>query len=167
LLVLAPRHPPRFEEAAALLAKQGWRFQRRSSSALGEPLAADCQVLLLDTLGELLDFYAAGDVAFVGGSLAPLGGHNLLEPAALGLPVLAGPHQSNSPEIARALAEAGALDIVADAGQLATRLQELLASEAQRRAQAERANAALQSHRGALGRLLALIDALPPRARAS
>jgi 3-deoxy-D-manno-octulosonic-acid transferase len=167
LLVLAPRHPPRFEEAASQLAKQGWRFHRRSSQTHGDALAADCQVLLLDTLGELLDFYAAGDVAFVGGSLAPLGGHNLLEPAALGLPVLAGAHQSNSPEVARALGEAGALGIVADAGQLATRLQGLLASEALRRTQAERASAALESHRGALGRLLTLIDALPPLGRLS
>ena len=82
----------------------------------GEP-----QVVLLDTIGELMDFYAAADVAFVGGSLVPVGGHNLLEPAALGLPVVAGPHQFNAPDIARALHDAGALTIVADAAALAAR----------------------------------------------
>jgi 3-deoxy-D-manno-octulosonic-acid transferase len=158
LLVIAPRHPPRFEEAAGQLAEGAWRFERRSRLERGVALPPDCRVLLLDTLGELSDFYAAADIAFVGGSLVPVGGHNLLEPAALGLPVLAGPHQSNSPEIARVLGEAGALDIVADSAQLASRLQGLFGSEAARVAQGQRARGALDSHRGALGRLLALLE---------
>jgi 3-deoxy-D-manno-octulosonic-acid transferase len=124
-------------------------------------LPAECQVLLVDTLGELVDFYAAADVAFVGGSLVPVGGHNLLEPAALGLPLLAGPYQSASPQVARALLEAGALEIVGDAAQLAARLQGLIEAPALRAAQGERARAALESHRGALQRLLSLIGQLP------
>ena len=90
LLVLVPRHPPRFAEVADSLRAQGVNFVTRSS---GAATAGNTEVFLVDKLGELLAFYAAGDVAFVGGSLVPIGGHNLLEPAALGLPVLAGPEQ--------------------------------------------------------------------------
>lgn len=160
LLVLAPRHPPRFEEAAEQLQGGGWRFRRRSREHGGSALPAECQVLLVDTLGELVDFYAAADVAFVGGSLVPVGGHNLLEPAALGLPLIAGPHQSASPEVARALAQAGALDIVDDVGQLTARLQALIEAPALRAEHGARARAALESHRGALQRLLGLIGQL-------
>jgi 3-deoxy-D-manno-octulosonic-acid transferase len=161
LLVLAPRHPPRFEEAAGQLEAGAWRYRRRSREPAAAPLPADCQVWLLDTLGELVDFYAAADIAFVGGSLVPVGGHNLLEPAALGLPLLAGPHQTNSPQIARVLGDAGALGIVGDAEQLAARLQALIDSPSRRQAQGERARAALDAHRGALERLLAIIETLP------
>src|SRR5207249_375156 len=83
-------------------------------------------VLLLDSLGELLDFYAAADVAFVGGSLVPIGGHNLLEPAALGVPILTGPYNSNSEEIARLLIAGGAAEIVRDAATLGARVSALL-----------------------------------------
>jgi len=166
LLVLAPRHPPRFEEAARQLQAGAWRYRRRSREGAGAPVAADCQVLLLDTLGELMDFYAAADVAFVGGSLVPVGGHNLLEPAALGLPLLAGPHQGNSPQVARALQDAGGLIIVGDAGQLTVQLQALLASPGLRQQQGERARAAIELHRGALQRLLRLIAELPRAPRA-
>jgi 3-deoxy-D-manno-octulosonic-acid transferase len=161
LLILVPRHPPRFEEAAQQLQAGTWRFRRRSREQDAPALPAECQVLLVDTLGELVDFYAAADVAFVGGSLVPVGGHNLLEPAALGLPLLAGPYQSASPQVARALLEAGALEIVGDAAQLAARLQGLIEAPALRAAQGERARAALDSHRGALQRLLSLIGQLP------
>ena len=84
LLVLVPRHPPRFADVAASLRERGIEFVSRTS---GNPVSPQTQVFLLDTLGELPPFYAAGDVAFVGGSLVPIGGHNLLEPAALGLPI--------------------------------------------------------------------------------
>jgi len=160
LLVLAPRHPPRFEEAARQLQADTWRYRRRSRERAETPLPAACQVLLLDTLGELVDFYAAADVAFVGGSLVPVGGHNLLEPAALAVPLLAGPHQHNSPQVARLLAQLGALSIVGDAEQLTARLQALFASPALRREQGERARAALEQHRGALQSVVTLIAGL-------
>jgi 3-deoxy-D-manno-octulosonic-acid transferase len=118
-------------------------------------------VLLLDTLGELADFYAAADVAFVGGSLVPIGGHNLLEPAALGIPVLSGPQQFASPEIARALREAGALTIVHDEDDLVAALARLLADPQARAAQGAAGRAAIEANRGALDRLLVLIDRLP------
>jgi 3-deoxy-D-manno-octulosonic-acid transferase len=128
LLILAPRHPQRFDAAAASVAAQGFSYMRRSTGAAdGERANGGYQVLLLDTLGELAEFYAAGDVAFVGGSLVAVGGHNLLEPAALGMPVLSGPEQFNSPELARVLSDAGALTIVHDAPGLAAALERLLA----------------------------------------
>ena len=116
LLVLVPRHPPRFAGVAAWLGREGVPFVRVSQHI---PCNADTAVLLVDSLGELLDFYAAGDVAFVGGTLVPIGGHNLLEPAALGLPILCGPHYSNSEDIAQLLMARGALEVVHDAAELA------------------------------------------------
>jgi 3-deoxy-D-manno-octulosonic-acid transferase len=158
LLILAPRHPQRFEAAAAALAAQGWRYIRRTIDASVE----DYQVLLLDTLGELAEFYAAAEVAFVGGSLVAVGGHNLLEPAALGLPVLSGPQQFTSPQIADALRGEGALTIVHDATELAAALTRLLADPEARARQGAAGCAAVAAHRGALAGLLDLIDRLPP-----
>jgi 3-deoxy-D-manno-octulosonic-acid transferase len=164
LLILAPRHPARFAAAAAAIAAQGFHCIRRSS--MGTDTRADAvldsshEVLLLDSLGELLDFYAAADVAFVGGSLVPVGGHNLLEPAALGVPVLAGPEQFNSPDIARALSQQGALITVRDADELAAALARLLGDPDRRAIKGESARLAMDAHRGALGKLLRLIDTL-------
>jgi 3-deoxy-D-manno-octulosonic-acid transferase len=121
---------------------------------------ADARVLLLDTLGELLDFYAAADVAFVGGSLVPIGGHNLLEPAALGLPILTGPHNSNSQDVAKLLLSRGAAQVVLGAHELGSRVTALLADpEARARIGAE-GRACVDSNRGALAKLLGLIDPL-------
>jgi 3-deoxy-D-manno-octulosonic-acid transferase len=160
LLVLAPRHPQRFEAAAAGVRSAGLRCRRRSRAAADTPPDPDCEVLLLDTLGELMEFYAAADVAFVGGSLVGVGGHNLLEPAALGLPVLAGPQQFNSPDIARILAEGGALTTVHGVADLAAALARLLGDPQQRARQGARARAAVEANRGAIGRLLSLVDQL-------
>jgi len=159
LLVLAPRHPPRFAEVAGELRRSGLRFLRRSQDEDLEA-AATCEVLLLDSLGELLDFYAAADVAFVGGSLAEVGGHNLLEPAALGVPILTGPNTFNNAEIARMLIASGAAQVVHDAGELAARLTALLADPAERARIGAQGRAALEGNRGALTKLLALIEPL-------
>lgn len=162
LLVLAPRHPARFAEVAERLQRSAVRFVRRSqvTDAAANQEMAGAEVLLLDSLGELLDFYAAADVAFVGGSLVPIGGHNLLEPAALGRPVLTGPYNSNSAEIARLLTEQGAAEIVRDSRQLGERVAALLSDPAERERIGEQGKAAVQSNRGALGNLLALIEPL-------
>ncbi len=117
-------------------------------------------MLLLDTLGELLDFYAAADVVFVGGSLVPAGGHNLLEPAALGRPILTGPHHFNAAEIARLLAERRGAQVVRDARELGARVTELLASASEREAMGASARAVVEENRGALDRLLALMEPL-------
>ncbi|HEX5458336.1 MAG TPA: lipid IV(A) 3-deoxy-D-manno-octulosonic acid transferase [Steroidobacteraceae bacterium] len=167
LLVIAPRHPNRFGEVAAWLERQGVAFKRRSQSmpedagsSRNDPASQDPEVLLLDTLGELLYFYAAADVAFVGGSLAPIGGHNLLEPAALGLPVLTGPHNSNGEDVARLLLGCGAAEIVRDGEELGARVSALLSDQASRKEMGERGRAAVERNRGALEKLLKLIESL-------
>jgi 3-deoxy-D-manno-octulosonic-acid transferase len=154
LLVLAPRHPPRFDAVAQSIESAGLTLVRRSQAAEGSAAMA---VLLLDTLGELMDFYAASDVAYVGGSLVPVGGHNLLEPAALGLPVLSGPYQFNSPEVARAMTDAHAVTIVHSAAELANALIRLLQDPAARAAQGAAARAVIEANRGAVARVLELI----------
>ncbi len=160
LLVLAPRHPPRFNEVAQALTHSGIAFVRRSAEAS----AAGQEVLLLDCLGELVDFYAAADVAFVGGSLVPIGGHNLLEPAALGIPILTGPNNFNSAEVARLLTERGGALIVRTPAELAAQLTRLFADGAARAAMGSAARECVDSNRGALARLLALIEPLLPPA---
>jgi len=158
LLVLAPRHPPRFDEVAQALRTAAVSFVRRSAAdSLSD---SGCAVLLLDSLGELLDFYAAADLAFVGGSLAPIGGHNLLEPAALGVPILTGPDNHNSAEIARLLIARGAAHVVHDGTELGTRVSELLADPAARERMGAAGRASVDSNRGALEKLLALIEPL-------
>ena len=162
LLVIAPRHPNRFGEVADQLGRLKVKFIRRSQEKEGLSRAEiyGTQVLLLDTLGELLDFYAASDLAFVGGSLIPIGGHNLLEPAALGLPILTGPHNFNSQDIARLLISRGAAEVVHNPQELGDRVTALLSDpEARRRIGAE-ARASVDANRGALGKLLGLIEPL-------
>jgi 3-deoxy-D-manno-octulosonic-acid transferase len=157
ILVLVPRHPQRFNEVAAWLEKQNVRFIRHSQPSARTP---DLEVVLVDTLGELLDFYAMGDVAFVGGTLVDVGGHNLLEPAALGVPVLAGPNNFNSVDIANILVERGAALIVQDAKELATRVSVLLSSPADRARIGALGRECVEDNRGALDKLLSLIDPL-------
>jgi 3-deoxy-D-manno-octulosonic-acid transferase len=161
LLVLAPRHPNRFDEVAAWLQREGIAFARRSQSPAPAAAAAmGASVLLLDTLGELLYFYAAADVAFVGGSLAAVGGHNLLEPAALGLPILTGPNNSNSEDVARLLLDCGAVKIVRNGAELGSRVAELLSDRTLRTEMGERGRAAVERNRGALDKLMRLINSL-------
>lgn len=126
ILILAPRHPERSEEVAALLERHGIYHVRRSSLAEAPRGLQPGEALLMDCVGELMDVYAISGLVFVGGSLVPVGGHNLLEPASLGVPVLFGPHMNNFREIAAKVLEAGAGVQVADAGMLASSLQGLL-----------------------------------------
>jgi len=151
LLILVPRHPERFGAVYELCRKQGFVTVRRS---LGESPEAATQVLLGDTMGELLFLYALADAAFVGGSLVPTGGHNLLEPAALGKPVLTGPHLFNFLDIAAQLRDAGALAEIASAPELASAIKALW-SDPERAERARNAGyAVLKNNQGALGRLL-------------
>lgn len=163
LLLLAPRHRERFETVAALLAKSGLRFERRSSGAPPAKSTREdglTQVLLVDTLGELAMMYSAADLAFVGGSLVPVGGHNLLEPAALGVPVLTGPHQDNNREIAKMLAERGAVAVVADAVQLEQALRRLCGDAAERRRMGEAGILIVAANRGSVAALVQVIEPL-------
>jgi len=157
LLVLAPRHPERFAAVAQLLERSGLIFVRYSA---GEPAAAlGAQVLLLDTLGDLMAFYACCEVAFVGGSLVPLGGHNLLEPAALGKPVLSGPAYFSAPEAARLLLDCGALQVVADATALAAALRQCFADPQKTRLRGAAGFAVIEANRGSAARTVALLQA--------
>jgi 3-deoxy-D-manno-octulosonic-acid transferase len=155
LLLLVPRHPQRFASVAELLRRRGVSFERRSDGAVPRP---DTQVLLVDTVGELPMLYAAADVAFVGGSLVPIGGHNLLEPAALNVPVLTGPFYANGREVAELLlAEGGALQVT-DAAELAAALQQLFADPERRQRMGARARRVIDSNRGSLARVLTLLE---------
>ena len=151
LLILVPRHPERFNGVFELCGREGFATLRRSA---GEPVGAGHQVLVGDSMGELLFLYALADLAFVGGSLVTNGGHNLLEPAALGKPVLSGPHLFNFLEIAALLREAQALREVADAGQLAAALQQLWQQPEQQAAMRAGGLGVMQANQGALARLL-------------
>jgi 3-deoxy-D-manno-octulosonic-acid transferase len=157
LLMLVPRHPQRFESVANLLNRRGIRFDRRSAAQAVRP---DAQVLLVDTVGELAALYAAADAAFVGGSLVPVGGHNLLEPAALGVPVITGPFNANSKEIARLLVERGGAVEVADAPALAEAVRRFFADREMRQRAGERGREFVDEHRGSVARLLDLIEPL-------
>jgi len=154
LLILVPRHPNRFESVAALLGRRGARWVRRSA---GQRVPADAEVVLGDTMGELMTFYAAADVAFVAGSLVPVGGHNLLEPASLGVPILAGPHNFNSEDVFRKMLAAGAVQEVRDTSELAEQLVRMLADGALRAEVGSRGRGVVDANRGALARLLALL----------
>ena len=150
LLLLVPRHPQRFDEVAELLRSRGVRFVRRSS---GEEVPAAARAMLGDTMGEMLAYCAAADVAFVGGSFAPLGGQNLIEPIAVGVPTLVGPHTFNFAEITDRAIEGGAALRVANADALLQTVDSLLA-DAQRRAQMRGAALDFMTlHRGATDRL--------------
>jgi 3-deoxy-D-manno-octulosonic-acid transferase len=151
LLILVPRHPERFNSVNELCLGQGLTTRRRST---GEAVRAGDQVLLGDTMGELLFLYALADIAFVGGSLVANGGHNLLEPAALGKPVLSGPHLFNFLEIAAQLREAGALSEVENAEQLADRVAALLGEPGEMQCMSEAGLSVLKANQGALERLL-------------
>lgn len=151
LLILVPRHPERFNPVFELCQQQGFNTIRRST---GEVVSASTSVLLGDTMGELLFLYALADTAFVGGSLVPNGGHNLLEPAALAKPVLSGSHLFNFLEIAALMRSAKALQEVDDAQGLALAVQRLfeLPRDAQRMAEA--GLNVMRANQGALQRLL-------------
>ena len=159
LLVLAPRHPQRCDALAARLAARNIPYVRHSRIAARQR-SGDAAVVLLDTLGELLDFYAAADAAFVGGSLVPVGGHNLLEPAALGRAVATGPHVFNAAQAADVLIECGGARVVRDAESLAACIGAWLQDAPERARVAGLGRAAVEANRGALERLMALIEPL-------
>ena len=156
LLLWAPRHPERFARVQALAAEAGWKVGTRRGGHWPRP---DDDVFVIDTLGELMAFYGCADVAFVGGSLQPIGGHNLLEPAAVGTAVVTGPHLHNFAEISRRMDEAGALRIGADAEAVGAALEALLADPGTRQAMTEAGATLIEQGQGALQRTLALVAA--------
>ena len=157
LLVLVPRHPERFSQVRDLIKRFGFSSVARTEK---RRCTAATEVFLGDTMGEVPLFYAASDIAFVGGSLVPIGGHNLLEPAALGLPVITGPHVFNAQEIADMFLDLGACHLVRNAPELADAVGELLANPREAAAQGSKGKDIVQRNRGSLRRLLDLLGPL-------
>lgn len=155
LLILVPRHPERFAAVKQLCEQQGMRVVPRST---GAAITAEHQLLLGDTMGEMLQLLALSDVAFVGGSLVPHGGHNVLEPAALGKPVLSGPHVFNFLDIVGLMRDAGALREVQNAGELAAAVARLWSDPNDYQAMQAAGQRVLKANQGALERLLQVID---------
>ena len=153
LLVLVPRHPERFDQVADLCISNGLTLARHSSSDAGD----DAEIILGDTMGELMAFYGACDFAFVGGSLVPTGGHNIIEPAAWGLPILTGPHLFNFTEASRLLLEADAMRVCDNADSLAQQCVELINNQPRRETMGSAAHKVAETNRGALDRLLKVI----------
>ena len=154
LLVSVPRHPERAARIADLYVAQGLNTLRRSSGALCTP---DTHIYLVDTIGELPMFYAASDIAFVGGSLVPVGGHNLLEPAGMGLAVLTGPHIDNFAEIGRLLGQAGAVSMVRDETDLVEQACQLLENAESRTHAGDQGKTVVAANRGAVDEVMAAL----------
>lgn len=155
VLILAPRHPERSSQVITMIKQKALIYCRRTTH---ERPNAETQVILLDTLGELPMFYAASQVAFVGGSLVPIGGHNLLEPAALSIPILVGPHTFNAPEISEMLEEVGALEGIVTQGDFQTAITSLLKDPALAKLAGSAGKEVVAENFGALDKLLAEID---------
>ena len=154
LLLLVPRHPDRFNQVADLCVSQGVMMVRRSDKL---PCSDQTDVFLGDTMGEMNLFYAASDIAFVGGSFVPVGGHNLLEPAALNLPVLTGPHLFNFLAISALLIQAGGAQVVADQAALTQAMTTLLQDPKRGVSQGTAGRQAVEENRGAMNKLLHLV----------
>jgi len=160
LLVIAPRHPERFDEVERLARDEGFRTARRTQLTIDEDPAAD--VVVLDTIGELAQLYRLATVVFVGGSLVPTGGHNILEPAAFGRPILFGPHMQNFKEIAATFLDRHAALEVRDEWELEAAFRELLDDPARRTALGRAAQAIVDGNHGARARTLKAVAALLP-----
>lgn len=158
LIVIVPRHPQRFDEVAGLLEKRGVKFIRRSSLKR-TAVKRDIQVVLGDSMGEMFAYYAACDVAFIGGSLLPFGGQNLIEGAIMGKPLLVGPHTFNFAEIAEQAVEKGAALRIQHHGELEAAVQQLLTDT---KLQEQMGQAALEFSRSASGATVKIADMVKP-----
>lgn len=154
LTVIVPRHPQRFDEVAGLLAKHGLSFQRRSEN---RPVAPETRVVLGDSMGEMFAYYAACDVAFIGGSLLPYGGQNLIEACSVGVPVLVGPHTFNFTQASERAVTAGAALRVQSARELVGEAVALLSSPERRETMGEAGKTFAGRHQGATQRIMVLV----------
>ena len=158
-LILAPRHPERFDQVQALIESCGFRVRRYSRK---ERFEQEQDVLLIDTIGDLFPIYSLASVAFVGGTLAAIGGHNILEPYAYGTPVVCGPSLEKTREAAQGLTQADALRIALNTAELHDRLSELISSSAVRRQLGVRGRQWLSQSQGAVGKTVAFLDSHLP-----
>jgi len=157
LLVIVPRHPQRFTEVASLIEQRGLPFLRRSAN---QTIPASIQIVLGDSMGEMFAYYAAADLAFIGGSLLPYGGQNLIEACAVGTPVLVGPHTNNFAEATRLAIDAGAALQVGDVAGLIGELQRLLGDPVALSKMRQQCAGFVESNRGATDKSLQIITAL-------
>ncbi len=164
LLLIVPRHPQRFDEIAQMIRVRGLVMARRSAFSDSMPLGEDVQVVLGDSMGEMFAYYAACDLAYIGGSLLPLGGQNLIEACALGKPVLVGPHTFNFALATEEAINAGAAIRVGDADGMLQEALRLIGDDEERRARSAKASAYAQQHRGATSRTLVLLKEMLERA---
>ena len=151
LLIIAPRHPERAGTITSLVINSGFTVIRKSQNS---KLSGNIQVYILDTLGELMLYYALADLAFVGGSMVPVGGHNMLEPASLGVPVITGPYNHNFLEISEILENAGALRIVHNTGELINQVKLLLADADLRQNAGKKGRNIVDANRGSANRVM-------------
>lgn len=159
LLIIVPRHPQRFDDVARMIALRNIMLCRRSELGTNW-IGPEVRVLLGDSMGEMFAYYAACDVAFIGGSLLPLGGQNLIEACALGKPVLIGPHTHNFLAISEDAVNAGAAIRIPDAATMLQQAVRLLHSDVERIVMGAKAKAFAEQHRGATARTMALLDPL-------
>ena len=155
LLIIAPRHPERFSRVIVRCKSQGYNVVQRSS---GHAVTPETQIFVVDTLGELLNFYAGSDIAFIGGSLAEIGGHNVLEPATLGIPVLVGPHTFNFAEVTKLLLDKHGAHRVHDAQELGDAFIKLHKDDHLREQMGRNGLALVEENRGALERTVKLVQ---------
>ncbi len=160
MLVFAPRHPERFEKVTSLCVKSGYRVALRSDATLTTGELLDCDVFVGNTMGELLDLYAASDLCFVGGSLIPRGGHNIIESAAVGCPILFGPHMFNFLDIAETMLARKAAIQVSNSEELAATVVNLLNNRQHLKQMATTAFHCYKDNQGALNATRTLIDDL-------
>lgn len=155
LLLIAPRHPERFETAYALSVAQGFNTARRSQR---QTITEANEVIILDSMGELFNFFAVSDYAFIGGSLVPIGGHNVLEPIAMAVPVFCGPHMQNSKAICETLVAAKAIYCATDANDLINAIITMHQQPEQREQQRMNATAVLTDNRGTVAKHVQYIE---------
>jgi 3-deoxy-D-manno-octulosonic-acid transferase len=160
LLLLVPRHPERFPEVGRLCERRGWQTRRRSRCEAAPQTFTGADIYLGDTMGEVLVLLAASDVAFVGGSLVPIGGHNVMEPAALGVPVCFGPHMHNFVDAGERLLQGGAGWRINDASELAAWVQKMFADPDVRKRASQAGRHVVTINSGALRRLMAAVSRL-------
>ena len=155
ILLIAPRHPERFKEIYNMSCGHGFTTELRSQLTT---LHANTEVVVIDSLGELINFYQLSDYAFVGGSLVPVGGHNVLEPIVVEVPAFCGPYMNNSKEICRDLRAAGAIVMVKSADELITAIISMHHDPLQRQQKITNASAVLHANRGAVVHYLEWIE---------
>lgn len=159
LLVIIPRHPERFQSTTQACRDKGFVTQLKSHTKLNQ-IKDDVDVFMVDTMGEMLEFYAASDIAFVGGSISDIGGHNVLEAAVFSLPILVGPNTHNFAEIVQLLEDCGGSFTVRHSTDIINRMQELIDNPELRRQMGSRAEALLVKHRGAVTLTMQMIDSI-------